>query len=88
MINAYNTVIILSSSVRYSNGGSDCPTFKNMVKLAITPMLASLSLLNHTDMNSEAVVLGYGIGIIMVNAGMYFIMPAVVIWQIRKMIKI
>ena len=42
-------------------------------------MLASLSILNYVDIDSEAEMLGYGIGVIMLNLGMYFAIPAVVI---------
>ena len=35
------------------------PYFKEAVKLAITPMISSLSILNHVDMDAEAEMLGY-----------------------------
>ena len=60
------------------------PVFKEMVKIAITPMISSLSLLNYVDMNSESEVLGYGISLILLNLGMYLGIPAVVIVGIRK----
>lgn len=60
------------------------PAFKEAVKITITPLLTSLSLLNYVDIDSEASVLGYGIGIILMNVSMYFITPAVLIWQVRK----
>jgi len=60
------------------------PVFKEMVKLAITPMISSLSILNYVDMNSESEVLGYGISLILLNLGMYLGIPAVVIVGIRK----
>ena len=60
------------------------PAFKEAVKITITPMLATLSLLNFVDINSETEMLGFGIGIISLNVGMYFIGPAVVILAIRK----
>jgi len=47
------------------------PLFKEMVKLTITPMISSLSILNYVDMNSESSVLGYGISLILLNVGMY-----------------
>ena len=62
------------------------PVFKETVKLTITPLLTSLSLLNYVDIDSEASVLGYGIGIILMNISMYFVVPAVLIWQIKKRI--
>jgi hypothetical protein len=60
------------------------PIFKEMVKIAITPMISSLSILNYVDMDSEVEVLGYGISLIVLNIGMYFVAPVVVIVGIRK----
>jgi len=60
------------------------PAFKETVKIAITPMLTSLAILNYVDIDSEEEMLGYGIGIILLNIGMYFIAPAVVIFKIRN----
>jgi len=60
------------------------PVFREMVKIAITPMIASLSILNYVDMDSESEVLGYGISLIILNLGMYLGVPAVVIVGIRK----
>jgi peptidyl-prolyl cis-trans isomerase B (cyclophilin B) len=60
------------------------PIFKEMVKLAITPMISSLSTLNNVDMDSEEEVLGYGISLILLNIGMYVGIPASIILGIRK----
>jgi len=60
------------------------PVFKEMVKIAITPMISSLSILNYVDMDSEVEVLGYGISLILLNVGMYVGIPAIVIIGIRK----
>ncbi len=60
------------------------PVFKEMVRLAITPLISSLSILNYVDMDSEESVLGYGISLILLNIGMYVGIPAVVIVGIRK----
>ena len=60
------------------------PAFKEAVKLAITPMISSLSILNYVDMDSEVEVLGYGISLIILNLGMYFVAPAIIIYKIRK----
>ena len=54
------------------------PVFKEAVRLAITPLITSLSLLNYVDMDSEAEVLGYGIGLILLNIGMYIVAPIVI----------
>jgi hypothetical protein len=55
-----------------------------MVKVAITPMITSLSILNYADMDSESLVLGYGISLIILNGLMYVGIPASVIIGIRK----
>jgi hypothetical protein len=60
------------------------PLFKEAVKLAITPMLSSLSLMENA--NSESEVLGMGLSVIMLNLGMYLGVPAVLIVGIRKRI--
>jgi len=60
------------------------PVFKEVVKITITPMLASLSILNHLDIDSEQEILGYGISIIALNIGMYFIAPTLLIIRFRK----
>jgi len=60
------------------------PAFKEAVKIAITPMLTSLAILNYVDIDSEEEMLGYGIGIILLNIGMYFVAPAIIIFKIRN----
>ena len=60
------------------------PLFKEIVKITITPMISSLSLMENA--NSESEVLGIGLSVIMLNIGMYLGVPAVVIVGIRKRI--
>lgn len=60
------------------------PLFKEAVKLSITPMLSTLSILNYVEIDSEEEMISYGIGIILMNVGMYFAAPAIVIYKIRK----
>jgi hypothetical protein len=62
------------------------PAFKEMVKTAITPMLSTLSILNYVEIDSEQEMLGYGIGIILLNVGMYFVAPALIIVKIKDVI--
>ena len=65
----------------------ESPIFKEVVKLTLTPMLSSLSLLNYVDIDSEQDMLGYGISLIILNAGMYVGIPLLGIlkvYQIRK----
>ena len=47
------------------------PAFKEMVKIGIAPLLSSLSIMSHAE--SEGEVLGYGIGVILMNLGMYLV---------------
>ena len=58
------------------------PLFKEIVKIAITPMISSLSLMENA--NSESEVLGMGLSVIMLNLGMYLGVPAVVIAGIKR----
>ena len=60
------------------------PAFKEAVKVTLIPLLASLSLLQYADIDSESEMLGYGIGVILLNIGMYFVAPAVLIMTVRK----
>ena len=58
--------------------------FKETVKVALTPMLTSFSILSHVPIDTEQEMLGYGIGVILLNIGMYFVAPAVLITVLRK----
>jgi phosphate ABC transporter phosphate-binding protein len=60
------------------------PLFKEAIKLTITPLLSTLSILNYVNIDSEHELFGYGIGIILLNVGMYFIVPAIIILKTRQ----
>ena len=62
------------------------PAFKEAVKITLTPLLTSLTLLQYADIDSESEMLGYGISIILLNIGMYFVAPAVLIMKVKKII--
>ena len=62
------------------------PAFKEAVKITLTPLLTSLTLLQYADIDSESEMLGYGIGVILLNIGMYFVAPAILIMKIKKLI--
>ena len=64
------------------------PVFKEAVKLALTPLLTSLTLLQYSEIDSESEMLGYGIGIILLNVGIYFVAPAVLIMKVRSFHKL
>lgn len=58
------------------------PIFKEAVKISITPMLSTLSLMEYAD--SESSILGIGISLIVLNGLMYFGLPAAIIVVVRK----
>ena len=60
------------------------PYFKEAVKLAITPMITSLSLMENAESESE--VLSIGISVIALNFGMYLGIPAIAVVGISRII--
>jgi len=58
------------------------PYFKEAVKLTITPMISTLSLMESAETESE--VLGLGLSVIALNLGMYLGIPAIIIFGIKK----
>ncbi len=62
------------------------PMFKETVKILITPMLSTLSIMSLVNEGSEVGVLGFGISIIVLNFGIYIAIPVLIIIKIRKSI--
>ncbi len=62
------------------------PAFKEMVKITITPLITTLSLLNYVDMDTDSQVLTYGIGLILLNVGIYFVAPVVAIITVKRQV--
>ncbi|MFB5633791.1 MAG: CFI-box-CTERM domain-containing protein [Candidatus Nitrosomaritimum aestuariumsis] len=63
------------------------PIFKESMKVTLTPLLTSLSLLNHVNIDSEQEMLSYGISLILLNVGMYAGIPVfgiLKLYQFRK----
>jgi glucose/arabinose dehydrogenase len=58
------------------------PVFREIIKTGISPMLSTLSILKFAD--SEYEILGYGIGVILLNVGMYLVAPAIFVIKIRE----
>jgi hypothetical protein len=94
-----NTVLQTTSGTSFINGFNqfyysfspavadyerENPVFKETVKVTLTPLLTSLTLLNYVEIDTEEEMLGYGIGIILLNIGMYFIAPAALIIALKK----
>lgn len=82
-LNSFNE-FYYSTSPHIADYERENPVFKEVVKIAITPMISSLSILSYVNIDSEAEVLGYGIFLIILNLGMYIGIPAVVIVGIKK----
>ena len=60
------------------------PVFKEAVKVTLTPMLASFSILVHVPIDTEQEMFGYGVGVILLNIRKYFVAPAVLFTSIKK----
>ena len=60
------------------------PLFKESVKLFLTPMISSLSIMNYAQTDSELEVLGVGLGVIALNVSMYFLAPIMIIMRLKK----
>ncbi len=54
------------------------PAFREIVRVGITPLLSTLSIMEHAD--TEAEILGYGIGVILLNLGIYVAAPAMLLF--------
>ncbi len=80
-MNSFNDVYYSFSPV-IADYERENPVFKELVKVTITPLLSSLSIMEYAESDSE--VLGIGIGVIMLNIGMYFGIPAIVIVGIKR----
>jgi len=63
------------------------PAFQELVKITITPMLATLSILNYVDIDSEAQMLGWGLSIIALNLTMYVAAPTIGSYKLSKYLK-
>jgi len=60
------------------------PAFREAVRIAITPMLATLGVLNHVEIDSEHEMIVYGLGVIAMNVGMYVAAPAIAAHRILR----
>jgi len=63
------------------------PIFKEAVKLFITPMISSLSIMTLADSGSEVEVLGFGISVIALNLGLYIVAPTTFAYKLHKHLK-
>ena len=83
-MNTFND-IYYSFSPTIADMERENPYFKEAVKLAITPMISSLAIMESAESESE--VLGLGLSVIALNLGMYIAAPAIMLYGISKKIK-
>ena len=76
--------IYYSFSPTIADWERESPVFKEAVKIAITPLISSLSLMENA--NSESEVLSIGISVIALNLAMYIGVPAIIVIGIKKKI--
>ena len=57
------------------------PLFKEAIKIGLTPLLTSLSILSFAD--SETEIIGFGVGVILIIIGMYIILPIFLIMKLK-----
>ncbi|MCV0412771.1 MAG: peptidylprolyl isomerase [Nitrosarchaeum sp.] len=81
-MNSFNDVYYSFSPV-IADYERENPIFKELVKITITPMISSLSILSLSD-DSEITVVGLGLSVILLNIGMYFVAPTVVIVKLNS----
>ena len=58
------------------------PAFRDIVRVAISPMISTLSIMEHADTETE--VLAYGIGVILLNVGIYVAAPVTLLMTVRR----
>ena len=76
-----------SFSPQVSDWERENPTFREAIKLLITPSMTSFTILDHNSIDTESGLVGYVVGAILLNVGMYFVVPAMVIIGVRKQFK-
>ena len=62
------------------------PVFREAVKMAVTPLISSLAILDYVDIDSESEMLGYGIGIVAMNIAMYVALPVSALYYVRRLV--
>jgi len=63
-------------------------TFKEFVKITITPLLISLGILDYFEINSEVEMIGIGTALISLNVAMYFGIPTLIAIKRKKIRKL
>ena len=76
--------IYYSFSPQIADWERENPAFKKIVKVFITPMLSTLSILNYANIDSEQEMITFGAGIILLNIGMYVGIPVLGVMGLRQ----
>ena len=66
----------------------DNPMFKDTIRVFITPMISTLSIMTLAEDGNEGQVLGLGLSVIALNLGMYVAAPALIGLTIQKRFKL
>lgn len=82
-MNGFNTVYY-SFSPQVAQLENENPLFKEAVKLFITPMITTLSIMTLAQEDSEFDVIFLGLSTICLIVGMYVVAPITIIYKIRK----
>ena len=80
-VNSFNDVYYSFSPI-VADYERENPVFREAVKLAITPMISTLSIMSYAESDSEVVSLG--VGVILLNLGMYLGVPVAVVVGFKK----
>jgi len=83
-VNSFNDVYYSFSPI-VADYERENPVFREAVKLAITPMISTLSIMSYAESDSEVVSLG--VGVILLNLGMYLGVPMFGIFKLNKLRK-
>jgi len=63
----------------------ESPVFKEIVKVGLTPMISTLSIMESAETESE--VLGLGLSVIALNLGMYIAAPALIAMKVGQQVR-
>jgi len=63
------------------------PLFKETIRVFITPMITTLSIMTLTSEGSELEVLGFGLSVLTLNLGIYIVVPTITIFKTKKFLK-
>jgi len=80
-VNSFNDVYYSFSPI-VADYERENPVFREAIKLFITPMISTLSIMSYAESDSEVVSLG--VGVILLNLGMYLGVPVAVVVGFKK----